>query len=75
MRLNTVLLGVAGAALAAAPIVAQAAGAERAAAAVDGENALGYPDSGTQLIVLALVAAAIVGGIALFDGDDEPSSP
>lgn len=71
MRLKTVLLGAAAASFAAAPIVAQAAG--RTAAAVEGENALGYPESGTQLLVLALVAAAIIGGITLFD-DDEPVS-
>lgn len=74
MRLKTAILGAAVATLAAAPIVAQAAGAERVAAAVEGENALGYPESGTQLIVLALIAAAIFGGIELF-GDDEPASP
>ena len=72
MRIKTIILGAAAAAFAAAPIVAQAAG--RASAPVEGENALGYPESGTQLIVLALVAAAIIGGIELF-GDDEPSSP
>ena len=72
MRFKTVLLGTAAASFAAAPIVAQAA--DRTAAAVDGENALGYPESGSQLLVLALIAAAIIGGIALF-GDDEPASP
>lgn len=71
MRLKTVLLGAAAVSFVTAPIVAQAAG--RTAAAVEGENALGYPESGTQLIVLALIAAAIVGGIALFD-EDEPVS-
>lgn len=74
MRLKNVVLGAAVASFAAAPIVAQAAGAQRTAAAVDGENALGFPESATQLIVLALVAAAIIGGIALFD-EDEPASP
>ena len=72
MRLKTVILSAAAASLTAAPIVAQAA--DRASAAVEGENALGYPESGTQLIVLALVAVAIIGGIELF-GDDEPASP
>jgi len=71
MRLKTVLLGVTAASIASAPIVAQAAG--RTAAPLEGESALGYPESGTQLIVLALVAAAIVGGITLFD-EDEPVS-
>ena len=71
MRLKTLILGAAAASLASAPIVAQAA--SRAAAPAEGESALGYPDSGTQLIVLALVAAAIIGGISLFD--DEPASP
>jgi hypothetical protein len=72
MRIKTIILGAAAAAFAAAPIVAQAAG--RTSAPVDGGNALGYPESGTQLLVLAVVAAAIIGGIALFD-EDEPSSP
>lgn len=71
MRLKTILLGAAAASLAGAPIVAQAA--SRAAAPVSGESALGYDNSGTQLIVLALVAAVIVAGISLTD--DEPSSP
>lgn len=73
MRLKTILLGAAAASLASAPIVAQAA--SRAAAPVEGKNALGYPESATQLIVLAVVAAAIIVGISLTDGDDEPSSP
>ncbi|HEU4821706.1 MAG TPA: hypothetical protein VFS87_11200 [Qipengyuania sp.] len=72
MRIKTIILGAAAAAFAAAPIVAQAAG--RTAAPIGGENALGYPESATQLIVLAVIAAAIVGGIALFD-EDEPASP
>ena len=72
MRLKTILLGAAAASLASAPIVAQAA--SRAAAPAEGESALGYPESATQLIVLAVVAAAIIAGIALTD-DDEPSSP
>lgn len=72
MRLKTVILGAAAATLTAAPIVAQAA--DRVTAAVEGESALGSSESGTQLIVLALVAAAIIGGIELF-GDDEPASP
>ena len=74
MRLKTVILGTAIASFAAAPIVAQAAGADRVAAAVEGENALGYPESGSQLVVLALIAAAVIGGIAIFD-DEEPTSP
>lgn len=73
MRLKTVLLGAAAASFATAPIVAQAAG--RTAAAVEGENALGYPESASQLVVLAVIAAAIIGGIALFDDEDEPASP
>lgn len=74
MRLKTIILGTAAALAASAPIVAQAADGARAAAPVDGESALGYPESATQLIVLALIAAAIIGGIALSD-EDEPSSP
>jgi hypothetical protein len=74
MRVKTVILGTAAALAASAPIVAQAADATRAAAPAEGESALGYPESGTQLIVLALIAAAIVAGISL-TGDDEPSSP
>ena len=73
MRVKTVILGAAAALAASAPIVAQAADAARAAAPVEGESALGYPESGTQLIVLALIAAAIIAGISLTD--DEPTSP
>ena len=73
MRMKTILLGAAAASLVSAPIVAQAA--SRAAAPAEGENPLGYPESATQLIVLALVAAAIIVGVSLTDGDDEPSSP
>ena len=74
MRVKTIILGAAAALAASAPIVAQAADAVRAAAPVDGESELGYPESGTQLIVLALIAAAIIAGIALTD-DDDPASP
>lgn len=74
MRIETVVLGAAAALAASAPIVAQAADAARAAAPVEGESALGYPESGTQLIVLALIAAAIIAGISL-TGDDDPASP
>lgn len=74
MRVKTVILGTAAALAASAPIVAQAADAVRSAAPVEGESALGYPESGTQLIVLALIAAAIVIGISLTD-DDDPASP
>ena len=72
MRIKSILLGAAVASLASTPIVAQ--GATRTTAPAKGANALGYPESATQLIVLALVAAAIVAGITLTD-DDEPASP
>lgn len=74
MRLKTSMLAAAALLAASAPVVAQAADASRAAAPARGESALGYPESGTQLIVLALVAAAILIGIEL-SGDDEPASP
>lgn len=73
MRLKTVLLAAAATSLAGAPIVAQAA--DRAAAPVAGANALGFEGSATQLIVLAAIVAAIVGGIALTDDDEDPASP
>jgi hypothetical protein len=72
MRLKSILVTAAAASLASAPAVAQ--GADRTAAPVAGESALGFADSATQLIVLALVAAAIIVGIEVF-GDDEPASP
>lgn len=75
MRLKTLFLGAAAALAAAAPITAQAAGAVRASAAVEGENALGYEGSATQLIVLAAIVAVIFVGVELTDNDDEPSSP
>ena len=71
MRVKTLFLGAAAAMAVSAPIVAQAADAERAAAPVAGENVLGYERSGTQLIVLALIVAAIVGGILLTEDDDD----
>lgn len=73
MRVKTLILGAAAALAVSAPIVAQAADAARVAAPVEGESALGYPESGTQLIVLALIVAAIVGGIALTDDDEDDS--
>lgn len=72
MRLKTIALGAAAASFVSAPVIAQAAA--RPAAPVSGASALGYDESGPQLIVLLLVAAAIVAGIALTD-DDEPNSP
>lgn len=74
MRLKTIALGAAVALAVSSPIVAQAADAARASAPARGENELGYPESATQLIVLALIVAAILVGIEL-SGDDEPSSP
>ena len=73
MRVKTVFLGAAAALAVSAPVVAEAAQAARAAAPVAGESALGYEDSATQLIVLALIVAAIFVGVEL--SDDEPSSP
>lgn len=73
MRMKTILLGAAVASLASTPILAQSA--TRAAAPAEGANALGYPESATQLLVLAAVAAAIILGITLVDDEDEPSSP
>lgn len=73
MRLRTILLGAAAAIAASAPIVAQAAG--RAEAPVAGENELGADENGVRLLVLALIAAVIVGGIALFDDEDDATSP
>lgn len=72
MRMKTLILGASGALLATAPIVAQAAGS-RSASPVAGESALGTPESGTQLLVLAIIAGVIIAGISLTD--DEPSSP
>lgn len=74
MRLKTVMLGAAATALATAPIVAQAAGADRAVATIAGDNGMGGSDTLTRVIVLALIVGVIIGGIELF-GDDEPTSP
>lgn len=74
MRLKTVIIGAAATALATAPIVAQAAGADRAVAAIADENGMGGSDTLTRVLVLALIAGVIIGGIELF-GDDEPASP
>lgn len=74
MRVKNIVLGMAAASLVSAPVIAQAS--DRVAAPVAGESALGYPESATQLIVLGLIAAAIIAGIALTDDDDdEATSP
>lgn len=73
MRIKTIILGATAVSLAAAPISAQVSA--RSAAPVSGENALGASESGTQLAVLAVIAAVIIGGIAIFDDEDEATSP
>lgn len=71
MRLKTVSLAAAAVALSTAPIAAQAQLAPRDAAPVDGESEIG---GGSQLVILAVVAAVIFAGIAITD-DDDPLSP
>ncbi len=74
MRLKTAIVTAAAASFLAAPIVANAAGAQRVSAPFGGENELSSSESLTQLILLALIAGVIIGGVELF-GDDEPTSP
>ena len=70
MRTKTVTLALAASALAAAPIAAQAA--DRSAAPISDESELAGGVS--QLLILALVGAAIFVGIEVSD-DDGPVSP
>lgn len=69
MKKRFVALATAAATMVAAPIVANAAPAVRAAAPVDGEQELG----GNILIAILAVAAVIAGIIII--ADDKPSSP
>jgi hypothetical protein len=70
MRTNIVTLGLAATALVAAPIAAQAA--DRSAAPISDESELA--GGASQILILAVVAAAIFAGIEI-SGDDEPASP
>ena len=70
MRTNIVTLGLAATALVAAPIAAQAA--DRSAAPISDESELA--GGASQILILAVVAAAIFAGIEI-SGDDDPGSP
>jgi hypothetical protein len=70
MRTNIVTLGLAATSLVAAPIAAQAA--DRSAAPISDESELA--GGASQILILAVVAAAIFAGIEI-SGDDEPASP
>ena len=70
MRTNIVTLGLAATALVAAPIAAQAA--DRSAAPISDESELA--GGASQILILAVVAAAILAGIEI-SGDDDPVSP
>jgi len=70
MRTNIVTLGLAATALVAAPIAAQAA--DRSAAPISDESELA--GGASQILILAVVAAAIFAGIEI-SGDDEPAGP
>ena len=71
MRLKTTVLVAAALTTAALPIAASAS--DRSAAPIDRASELAEGGL-TQLIVLAVIAAVIIGGIAIAD-DDSPSSP
>ena len=71
MRIGKVMLATVALAAASAPIAGQAVAAERAAAPVSGENAMG---GGTGIAVLfGLVALAVF--VLATDTNDEPASP
>ena len=70
MRTNIVTLGLAATALVAAPLAAQAA--DRSAAPISDESELA--GGASQILILAVVAAAIFAGIEI-SGDDDPVSP
>jgi hypothetical protein len=71
MRLKTIALGTAAAAMASAPVLASSLSAERSDAPVANEAELG----GDGMIIGILAAAAVIAGIIIIaDGDDDPVS-
>ncbi|WP_379551072.1 hypothetical protein [Qipengyuania sp. DGS5-3] len=72
MRLKTIAMGTAAAALATAPVLAADAPLSRSADSSADESEIG----GVSTIVLVLAAAAVIAGIIIIadDGDDDPVS-
>ncbi len=77
MKFRNLLAATAAVSLAASPAVAQSVDADRAAAPVAEENALGDDAGGAGIILALLAAAAIIAGIIIAGGneDDTPASP
>ena len=71
MKTRLIALTSAAAVMVAAPVVANAAGAVRGTAPVEGEQSLG----GSGLLIALLAAAAVIAGIIIIADDDNPSSP
>jgi hypothetical protein len=67
MRFKTIAMGTAAAVLAATPILASSASAERSQAPVSDEAELG----GSSILILILGAAAVVAGIIIIADDDD----
>ena len=67
MRLKTIAMGTAAAALATAPVFASVASAERSQAPVSDEAELG----GSSILIAILGAAAVVAGIIIIADDDD----
>jgi hypothetical protein len=71
MRLKTIAMGTAAAAMATAPVLASSVSAERSVAPVSEEAELG----GSSILIAVLAAAAVIAGIIIIaDDDDEPAS-
>ena len=71
MSISKLPIALAASTLAVAPMAAQAAPVERAAAPTAEDNQL---FRGTLLWIFAIIAV-VVGGILLLDNDDDPVSP
>lgn len=70
MKTRLIALASAGAAMVAAPVMANAAVADRSAAPIEGEQELG----GSILIAVLAVAAVVAGIILISDDDDEEAT-
>ncbi len=75
MRIKSVLVAMAAASMAAAPVVAASKAAPAAEVAPESETVEGEQIRGGFLLPLAIIIAIILGVILLTKDDEEPASP